>query len=487
MTIDIRDSSWESREATALREFMDAEIRPRYTGLTNSDKMPPVDLDSLLLTLVAFDGDEPVATASLKNTEGFAEIKRVYVVESHRRQGLAALLLRAVADRAAELGFSDVVLQTGSQQPEAIALYEREGWIAIPPFGPYVFDTVISRCFSLPLSPLFVAVELPGTGDAATLVKQTTAAVRGLDTAGVDLVVLADDLRPAPAGQSRIDAPTLAAFLAPLGSHSGIAPQLAVTHTEPFHVAKAIQTLDHVSRGRGAWQVTVATSEQEARQFGRRPAPSTEDAWAEAEEAIEVAERLWDSWEDDAEIRDVATGRFIDRAKVHHIDFEGRFFSVRGPSIVPRSPQGRPPIIVAVPDEGGVDAAASADGSTQHPALDVAVRRADIIRVGSPAAVAAVRGALAQAGRSHDVTVLIDVAVASRSPREIRDELATLRHDTGADGAVLVLAETPDDTTELAAAQRPFVTTAPAGTLRDRLGLARPLSRYVRTLEGASA
>ncbi|SHW59784.1 Putative FMNH2-utilizing oxygenase [Mycobacteroides abscessus subsp. abscessus] len=55
---------------------------------------------------------------------------------------------------------------------------------------------------------------------------------------------------------------------------------------------------------------------------------------------MEVVRRLWDSWEDDAEIRDVATGRFIDRDKLHYIDFEGRFFSVKGPSITPRSPQG---------------------------------------------------------------------------------------------------------------------------------------------------
>ena len=62
----------------------------------------------------------------------------------------------------------------------------------------------------------------------------------------------------------------------------------------------------------------------------------------EAADFVEVVRRLWDSWEDDAEIRDVATGRFIDRDKLHYIDFEGKWFSVRGPSIVPRPPQGQP-------------------------------------------------------------------------------------------------------------------------------------------------
>lgn len=66
------------------------------------------------------------------------------------------------------------------------------------------------------------------------------------------------------------------------------------------------------------------------------------ELYAEAADHVEVIRRLWDSWEDDAEIRDVATGRFVDRDKLHHIDFEGRHFSVRGPSITPRPPQGQP-------------------------------------------------------------------------------------------------------------------------------------------------
>ena len=66
----------------------------------------------------------------------------------------------------------------------------------------------------------------------------------------------------------------------------------------------------------------------------------------EAADFIEVVRRLWDSWEDDAEIRDVSTGRFVDRDKLHYIDFEGPWFSVRGPSITPRPPQGQPIVCV---------------------------------------------------------------------------------------------------------------------------------------------
>src|SRR3954449_4657469 len=73
-----------------------------------------------------------------------------------------------------------------------------------------------------------------------------------------------------------------------------------------------------------------------------------EDLFAEAGDWVEVVRRLWDSWEDDDEIRDVATGRFVDREKLDYIDFAGRFFSVKGPSITPRPPQGQPVVAALV-------------------------------------------------------------------------------------------------------------------------------------------
>lgn len=97
----------------------------------------------------------------------------------------------------------------------------------------------------------------------------------------------------------------------------------------------------------------------EERHFGRRATPlSAAELYEEAADHVEVVRRLWDSWEDDAEIRDVATGRFVDRAKLHHIDFEGRHFRVRGPSITPRPPQGRP-VVSAVVAPGDADADAA--------------------------------------------------------------------------------------------------------------------------------
>ncbi|MEN3319596.1 MAG: hypothetical protein V7643_2997 [Mycobacterium sp.] len=139
----------------------------------------------------------------------------------------------------------------------------------------------------------------------------------------------------------RPDAVLVASRVAPATKHIGLIPVATVTHTEPFHVSKAIATLDFVSHGRAGWQVRVSGTPHEADLFGRRDIRGG-DLFDEAADAVEVARRLWDSWEDDAVIRDVATGRFVDRDKLHYIDFAGKYFSVKGPSITPRPPQGQP-------------------------------------------------------------------------------------------------------------------------------------------------
>jgi alkanesulfonate monooxygenase SsuD/methylene tetrahydromethanopterin reductase-like flavin-dependent oxidoreductase (luciferase family) len=171
-------------------------------------------------------------------------------------------------------------------------------------------------------------------------------AERGL----LDFVTIEDSLAPQTSRtdqvQGRLDAVLIASRIAPRTQHIGFIPSVIATHTEPFHLSKAIATLDYVSTGRGGLRVRVSGSQDEADHFGRREVLSVEDLFDEAADYIEVVRRLWDSWEDDAEIRDVATGRFVDRDKLHYIDFEGKWFSVKGPSITPRPPQGQPLVAV---------------------------------------------------------------------------------------------------------------------------------------------
>lgn len=156
--------------------------------------------------------------------------------------------------------------------------------------------------------------------------------------------------------RGRLDAVLIAARVAPLTRHIGLVPTVVTTHTEPFHISKAIATLDYVSNGRAGLRVQVSARQSEAAHFGRRTFPPlriedldtpeirelTAELFEEAADHVEAVRRLWDSWEDDAEIRDTSTGRFVDRDKLHYVDFEGRHFSVKGPSITPRPPQGQP-------------------------------------------------------------------------------------------------------------------------------------------------
>ena len=214
----------------------------------------------------------------------------------------------------------------------------------------------------------------------------------------------------------------VAARVAPLTHAIGIVPTATLTHTEPFHVSKAIATLDYVSRGRAGWRAQLSPPVENIH-FGRRVAPAPlSERLDEAADFVEVVRRLWDSWEDDAEIRDVASGRFVDRDKLHYIDFDGRWFNVKGPSITPRPPQGQPVV------------SALAHGDL---ALRFAARSADVVYV-TPAndleagcAVADVRAAEAEVGRSGDdllvfadlVVFLDDAAPSARARKARLDDL----------------------------------------------------------------
>ncbi|OBA80505.1 FMNH2-dependent monooxygenase [Mycobacterium sp. 1164966.3] len=191
-------------------------------------------------------------------------------------------------------------------------------------------------------------------------------AERGL----LDFLTIDDTLMPQPGRRERIDpgrlagrgdAVLVAARVAPATRHIGLIPVATVTHTEPFHISKSIATLDYVSHGRAGWQPRVSVTAHEANLFGRRDV-SEIALFDEALDFVDVVRRLWDSWEDDAVIRDVASGRYVDREKLHYIDFTGKYFSVKGPSITPRPPQGQP-VVAALAHAGPIYefAAASAD------------------------------------------------------------------------------------------------------------------------------
>lgn len=337
--------------------------------------------------------------------------------------------------------------------------------------------------------PLHLAVALdtpgtPGSFDAEHYVRLARLAERGT----FDFVTLGDTFaRTGP------DALAVLSRVAPATERIGLVPTVTTTHTEPFHVATAVQTLDWVSRGRAGWQPDVSTTQAEADLFGRRPAAPAAALWREAGDVAEVAGRLWDSWEDDAEIRDAATGRFIDRDKLHYVDFEGTAstgepFTVRGPSIVPRSPQGHPVVVV---------------DATDGPARETAAAHADValVRAEDPDSARADRAALRDRARAlgRDPDLLRVLASLPVEPSAAGDaaalaDLITHWHATGAaDGFHLRPADPVRDLDLLvdgtvpALHHRGLLRPLPTGTtLREHLGLPRPASRYaVRTGEAS--
>jgi FMN-dependent oxidoreductase (nitrilotriacetate monooxygenase family) len=129
--------------------------------------------------------------------------------------------------------------------------------------------------------------------------------------------------------------------------HLGIGGTYSTTYYEPFHVARAFATLDHMIGGRAAWNIVTSLNDSEAANFGGEAHPQHDARYDRADEFVEVVLGHWDSWEDDAIVLDRERGVFADPAKVHRLDHRGKWFRSRGPFTVPRSPQGRPVLIQA--------------------------------------------------------------------------------------------------------------------------------------------
>jgi alkanesulfonate monooxygenase SsuD/methylene tetrahydromethanopterin reductase-like flavin-dependent oxidoreductase (luciferase family) len=320
--------------------------------------------------------------------------------------------------------------------------------------------------------------------------------------------------------RGRLDAVLIAARIAPRTRGIGFVPTATVTQTEPFHVSKSIATLDYVSTGRAGVRVQISARHDVADHFGRRALPrlsaaaitdptvrqQLDEYFAEAADYVEVLRRLWDSWEDDAEVRDVTTGRFVDREKLHYIDFKGHWFSVKGPSITPRPPQGQP--VVAALGHGDaayrlITSSADVGFVTPHGASQATgiVDEIDRLRRDSDrsADTLLVFGDLVvfldeepevarQRRRRLDdlagAEYISDAETFVGTPTQLADLLQEW-HAAGLSGFRLRPAALPHDLTQITDGLVPelrrrglFRTAYEATTLRELLGLTRPANRY---------
>jgi FMN-dependent oxidoreductase (nitrilotriacetate monooxygenase family) len=186
-----------------------------------------------------------------------------------------------------------------------------------------------------------------------------------------DFLFVADSVsineRSSPHYLNRFEPVTILSALAAVTERIGLVGTLTVSYSEPFNVARQFASLDHISGGRAGWNVVTSWLEDSAKNYGRASHYPHDVRYRLASEYLDVVQGLWDSWEDGALVRDKQTGRFLDPEKLHRLDHQGEFFSVRGPLNISRSRQGQPVIF---------QAGASEDGK------NFAARRADAIFVG---------------------------------------------------------------------------------------------------------
>lgn len=144
--LDIRQVGWDDPEGDRLRTEQQAEISARY-GVPDSEPGPKPSGADITAFFVAYRGDSAVGCAGLRQLDSTeAEIKRMYVDPAARGTGVSVALLGALEDFGRAAGWTRLVLETGDRQPDAVRLYEREGYTRIPNFG-YYADSAISLCF----------------------------------------------------------------------------------------------------------------------------------------------------------------------------------------------------------------------------------------------------------------------------------------------------------------------------------------------------
>lgn len=370
---------------------------------------------------------------------------------------------------------------------------------------------------SRPGQPGFLALELDGDGAHPAAWRKAWHApdellngsrirntVLAAESAGIHVATFADGSGTDGSGAGgrdvagRLNALQRAAFAGPVTSSIVLVPEVDTVYTEPFHISTQLASWDYVSGGRAGWLVAASGSAEEAAAVGRSFVEGAALA-QEAAASVEVSRRLWDSWEDDAVIRDVPTGRYFDVDKLHYIDFEtpadfaGAGYSVKGPSIIPRPLQGQLPV-VAQADllRSDADVVLVSAPTPSLLAEEVADVRARTAVGGGPAVVAELDVVLDSRGQSASARLAeLDAFTPWTSSRahfvgtaaELVDFLAGLL--AVADGVRLHPAVLDVELEELAQLVLPELRrrgvlkpVAQGGTFRELLGLERPLSRY---------
>ncbi|MEF3304583.1 LLM class flavin-dependent oxidoreductase [Paenibacillus sp. GYB003] len=221
-----------------------------------------------------------------------------------------------------------------------------------------------------------------------------------LEQAKFDFFFLGDRLASAaeeqftfPSQMVRLEPFTMLSYLAAATEKIGLIVTVNTTYAEPYHVARMTASLDYLSRGRLAWNVVTGADPRAALNFSREKHWDNAKRYDYADEFVDVVKRLWDSWEDDAFIRDKSTGVFVDESKVHAIHHRGSHFSVLGPLNVARPPQGQIPLLSAGTSERSQELGAR---------FSSAIFTGEILLEEARRFYASIKGKLARYGRTPD-------------------------------------------------------------------------------------
>jgi FMN-dependent oxidoreductase (nitrilotriacetate monooxygenase family) len=184
-------------------------------------------------------------------------------------------------------------------------------------------------------------------------------AERGL----MDSIFLADNIaiaeyRATYLPQTQFDPISVLSALAAVTSHIGLIGTGSTTYSKPWELARRFATLDHLSGGRAGWNIVTTVTPLAAANFGEPFHPDHADRYARAHEFVEVVQRAWDSWEDDAVVGDRDGGVWADRGKLHAPRFHGKYYDAEGVLPFPRSPQGHPVLVQAGQSAAGIGLAA---------------------------------------------------------------------------------------------------------------------------------
>jgi FMN-dependent oxidoreductase (nitrilotriacetate monooxygenase family) len=267
--------------------------------------------------------------------------------------------------------------------------------------------------------------------DAGVNFRHYVKLAQAAEAAKFDLVFLADGVgtrgdnveflsRTAHSYVAQFEPITLLSALAAVTEHVGLVATASTSFNEPYHIARKFASLDHISGGRAGWNLVTSSNEHEAKNFNRDKHFEHAERYERAIEFAEVVGGLWDSWEDDAFLRDKDQGRFFDPERRHVLDHKGRFFQVRGPLNVARSPQGHPVVVQAGSSEAGRDLAAR----TAEVIFTAQQTLEDAIDFYSD-----VKGRLAQYGRHpDDLKIMPGVfPIVGRSESEAREKFEQLQ------------------------------------------------------------